>query len=170
MLPVKVLIPAFILLFFNLCGDETDDCLEYALPESFTAGVYFPWSYCDDIDSYDGTENDFPGFMESLQNRIIVITFYKEHCGGQLSSPMQYRYKITENAIVKEGIGVWSININNSQENLIADIQFEGSAVADSYKINLAHYANKRINVALITYINVKDGRMAIRDDTKVCP
>jgi hypothetical protein len=170
MLPSKVFIPAFILLFLNLCGDETDDCLEYALPDPFKAGVYFPWIYCDIIDTYDGTEDDFPGFMESFQNRIIVITFYKEHCGGQLSSPMQYRYMITENSIVKQGIGVWEININNSKDNLIVDIQFEGSAVADSYKVNLAHYANRRINIALSTYFNLMDGRMAIRDETKVCP
>ncbi len=166
MLFSRIFIFGFILLFFKLC-DETDPCLEKALDDPYEMPIYFNWLLELGTKKYNSGDPDVPAIPEELLNKTIIITFYKKHCGGQLSHPMTYQYVVNEKWIKKEGIGKWSINVLNEEEELIIDLKYKDEPVAASNKIpqsNFSFYINKNGNFVKDCYFCVNNGNIAFRD------
>ena len=82
----------YIILFLGNCetGDECGDN-DLHLAEMYQADIYFNWNYC-----IVGSPDYAPDIGEGLLDKTIVITFYKLHCGGDLSTPMEYRYLVSK--------------------------------------------------------------------------
>jgi hypothetical protein len=166
MLLSRILIFGFILLFLKIC-DDTDPCLEKAITDPYNLDIFVKVKLCGEGGaSWENDDPDFPGFPEELQNKVIVITFYKKHCGGQLSRPMNYQYVIREKWIENQNLGIWSILVANKEEELIVDIKYEGAqSVAASRKLDyldiIAHsYPEDKLTIPL--YIFIKNGRLSL--------
>jgi len=68
--------------------------LDKALEDHYEMPIYFNWLTESGTKKYNSGDPDAPFIPQELQNKTILITFYKKHCGGQLSSPMTYQYKV----------------------------------------------------------------------------
>jgi len=166
MLLSRVLIFGFILLFLKIC-DDTDPCLEKAIPDPFNMDILVKAVICGEGgDHWQNDDPDFPGFPEELQNKVILITFYKKHCGGQLSRPMNYQYVIREKWIESQNLGTWSILVTNEEEELIVDIKYEGEqSVAASRHFDFLDFVANRYpddKFSITYYIFFKNGRLSL--------
>ena len=80
---------------------------------------------------------------------------------------MTYQYNVWEQWIKNEGIGALSINVLNTDEELIIDLKYKDEPVTATNKIPQSHfsfYINKNGNFVKDCFFCVNNGNIAFRD------
>lgn len=89
------------------------------------------------LETHDGEQLPVPGGFP------VTLKMYKVHCGGSLSGVLLYDYVTSDDGtgrLEKQGLGNWSISVNNEQDQLLVDFYANNSATqTDSRRVAVGY-------------------------------